>query len=379
MSGLQKCCDKSAMCLVISGVLALGLSVAGCSDGDEWPPLYNDWEITEPTPLLTSDGTLAAWGWARHPYLQYDRERVLAADQERIKEWDYYSIMTPDYHLDITLANISWLVLATVNYTDFNTGDATHNLFIDGNPAALDLPPDPYDSITFGEGDNMLSFQVTPTGRTIGFSFPQSDLFGPAFSGEVHIEDNPAGESLVTAMPFAEPGRFFYTDKIFALPASGTFEIEDQSFVIPAGESWAVLDWGRGVWPEEFEWGWAGAGGLVDGVRFGFNIGFGDEDNSRTTGSAVLYDGVLHKLGEIEWQYNADDLMQPWQFTSLDGRFEMTLDPAADGSMVLDLGTYRANTTKVYGHCTGEVVLDDGTALTVSDILCFAEHCIQAW
>jgi hypothetical protein len=172
---------------------------------------------------------------------------------------------------------------------------------------------------------------------------------------------------------------FFYTDKMVALPASGHVEADGKEYSFSSDDSYAVLDWGRGVWPEEFEWGWAIAAGMAEGKRVGFNIGFGEEDNSRGSGNAVVYDGVLHKLGEIEWSYNQDDIMQPWHFESGDGRFNVTLEPSHDVSTEIDLIVYSTDTIKVHGRASGTVVLDNGKRVDIDNLQGFAEHCFQRW
>ena len=47
-------------------------------------------EYAAPTPLLGSDGTLLAAGWARRNVFDYDRDRV--KKPLRRKEWDFYQI-----------------------------------------------------------------------------------------------------------------------------------------------------------------------------------------------------------------------------------------------------------------------------------------------
>jgi hypothetical protein len=121
------------------------------------------------------------------------------------------------------------------------------------------------------------------------------------------------------------------------------------------------------------------AAGEANGKRVGFNIGFGEENNARASGNSVVYDGVLHKLGEIDWSYDRTDIMQPWYFQSRDDRFDMVLEPFLDQSARIDLGIYSTDTTKVQGNVSGRMVLDDGTMVAVQDMLGFSEHCLQKW
>ena len=54
----------------------------------DWKEKSAQTEYTESTPLLASDGTLLAKGWARHNVFDYDRTRVKAGAISK-KEWDF--------------------------------------------------------------------------------------------------------------------------------------------------------------------------------------------------------------------------------------------------------------------------------------------------
>ena len=310
--------------------------------------------------------------------MEYDRDLVSEEMRGRLKEWDFYAISGPDFYVDLTLADIAWAAFAGVMFVDYRTGEMRTNLCLGFDEDVVDLPADPYESTTFDRNDCHVSITVGEDSRTLHFDFPDSPFFSP-LRGDIIIEDDPSEESLATAFPFHRMDLFFYTNKIVALPASGTVEADGVVYAFPPCDSIAVLDWGRGVWPEEFEWGWAVAAGMVDGTKFGFNIGFGDEDGLRGTASSLVYDGVLHKLGEIEWEYDEDDIMASWPFCSDDGRFDAILKPTYDQSGTLNLLVCYTRVIKVHGRVSGSVVLDDGTVVSFSDVMGFAAHTFQKW
>ncbi len=64
------------------------------------------------------------------------------------------------------------------------------------------------------------------------------------------------------------------------MTARGSVRFDGQEYVFDPATSFAVLDWGRGVWTYKNTWYWGSASGLVDGVPFGFNIGYGFGDTS---------------------------------------------------------------------------------------------------
>ena len=163
------------------------------------------------------------------------------------------------------------------------------------------------------------------------------------------------------------------------MPTEGEIQVGDLTLRMEPESAFAVLDWGRGVWPEAFEWGWAVAAGRSEERRIGFNIGFGDGDDIYATGNALLVDGILHKLCRVEWEYSLENIMEPWRFQSADGRFEMVLEPILDQSNQMELGAYYIDMNKVHGYVTGRVELDNGEVIYIENFLGFAEHGLQSW
>ena len=106
----------------------------------------------------------------------------------------------------------------------------------------------------------------------------QMKNFGPEGSlyAKVTLTDIPA-ESMVIATPFDKDKHFYYNQKINCMRAEGTvtYGYHNRTYTFDPADSFAVLDWGRGVWTYKNTWYWGSASGLVDGERFGFNIGYG--------------------------------------------------------------------------------------------------------
>jgi len=54
---------------------------------------------------------------------------------------------------------------------------------------------------------------------------------------------------MAIATPFPESKHaFYYNQKINCLPAEGELSLVEQKFLFQPGNSFGVLDWGRGVW-----------------------------------------------------------------------------------------------------------------------------------
>ena len=145
-----------------------------------------------------------------------------------------------------------------------------------------------------------------------------------------------------------------------------------------------VLDWGRGVWTYHNTWYWGSASGELDGVPFGWNIGYGFGNTEAATENVLFYDGRVHKLSEVRFEIPMDedgfeDFMKPWVFTSDDNRFYMNFTPVLDRSAFMSAGVVLSDQHQVFGRFTGRITLDDGTVLPVRDFFGFAEKVENKW
>jgi len=80
-------------------------------------------EVAKPVALLDGQGRLVEEGWARKPYWRYDRSKV-AAPAWRLKEWDYYSVISHDrkYGAAFTMSDLGYLGLFSVAWMDLASG-----------------------------------------------------------------------------------------------------------------------------------------------------------------------------------------------------------------------------------------------------------------
>ena len=145
----------------------------------------------------------------------------------------------------------------------------------------------------------------------------------------------------------------------------------------------SVLDWGRGVWTCRGTWYWGSASGMVDGVPFGFNIGYGFGDTSAATENALFYGGKLHKLSQVTFHIprknGREHYLAPWTFDSDDRRFRMKFRPILDRAACPSAGVVRSGQHQVFGSFTGTAVLDDGTAVRLKELLGCAEKVDDRW
>ena len=78
-------------------------------------------EVTKVQPLLNADGTLREPGWSRKLCQVYDRNAI-KAPKFRIKEWDYYLIISEknNFGVALTLSDDGYIGLQSATLLDFS-------------------------------------------------------------------------------------------------------------------------------------------------------------------------------------------------------------------------------------------------------------------
>ena len=328
-------------------------------------------EITTSGPLLGSDGNLLEPGWARSLLPVYRRADIKASAM-RVKEWDYYLITDGHIGLALTIADNGYMGLDSVSFLDFDGKWEKTTSRMRALPLGrTQLPESSAEGASeISRSGYALAFYHEDGARMLSFHMDKF-LDKEPIEGIVKLTDEP-DESMVIATPFDKPGHFYYNQKINCMRAEGWIELGDRRFELTKDKFFAVLDWGRGVWTYKNTWYWGSASGLVDGEKFGFNIGYGFGDTSAASENILFYDGVGHKLDDVTFLIS-DNYTDPWKFTSSDGRFEMDFVPIIDRAALLDVKLICSDQHQVFGRMSGTAVLDDGTKVVLKDFLCFAE------
>ena len=341
-------------------------------------------EITCPLALLDSSASLTEPGWARSLLWDYRRAAVQASPL-RIKEWDYYCVSNGRMALALTVADNGYMGLGSASLLSL---EGEHPWEITKSPMTVlplgrtGLPETSAQGVTSltGKGFRLL-FRTEGGERLLAFHM-ENFRGGGTLRGEIRLTEEPK-DSIVIATPFEKPRHFYYNQKINCLRAEGSVSLGDETWRFDPTDAFAVLDWGRGVWTYHNTWYWSSASGALDGVPFGFNLGYGFGDTSAATENALFYGGRLHKLEEVDFgipqKDGKPDFLSPWHFTSSDGRFTAEFHPILDRAACTDFQLLKSDQHQVFGRFTGECVLDDGTTLSFRDFPGFAEQVENKW
>ncbi|CAG1773067.1 hypothetical protein BAC2_03493 [uncultured bacterium] len=341
-------------------------------------------ELTHPTLLLKSDGTLTDVGWSRQPILDCNLEAahfysLRFLQRPRIKRWGYYAVTSPTYFFSVTLADLGYAGQAFIYLIDFTTGKY--------HEATLTLPFSrgitlPRNSTTgdsaFDNGKVRLAFHLTPDGRHLSVVWP--NFAGKDLTADLTLRLAPDHESMTIVIPINNVRRFYYNRKINCLLAEGRVTWGADRFDFKPADTLGNLDWGRGIWDYRSFWVWASASGFQpDGRTVGLNLGFGFGDTSQATENALSLNGRLHKLAQVDFQYSSQDFKRPWKMSSPDGRLDLEFTPFIERVAKTNLLLITSEVHQMFGRYRGTVIADDGKVLHIDGLIGWAEEHRAQW
>ena len=356
--------------------------------------------IYKQTPVLDGNGALTEPGYCFTNLYQYDRDAITAGPG-RIKEWDFYQISNDELTVQVTIADISLGGAVTVGFFDRKTGEKGSamvlNLFTFGKfklglEGKRGLTENDWVDHTYKVSKRNFDFELSVNSkvRTLKFTGKSG---GKKLTMDIDMAMLPDHESHFIALPFKanKPKQFYYNQKTNCMVSTGTVTYGDKVYEFKGREddSFAVLDWGRGVWPFHQVWWWGNGGTVLeDGRIFGFEIGWGFGDTTAASESTAFLDGKAYKLGYLKLE-KEKDIVKPldsdwadngvvWKITSDDGSFEMTMKPEYDNYTMLRFLVVGNLCHQVFGKWSGTVKCGD-EVIEIKDMTAFLERSDNMW
>ena len=343
-------------------------------------------EITEPVALTQPDGRLnpAAVGWTRTPLVTTDGigwrrtgpsgtgpGRAGRVGRGRNKRWEYWAVTTPTHVVALVLSDLDYAAVHGLWLLDRRTGVEISYDAIGVLGGSVHLPG------TLGRGQARgrtrkvrITLDEVPGGTRLRAAGERVRLDVLAHRPEGH-------ECLGVVVPWTDR-LFQYTVKDVARPAEGTVWVDGVAHDVPPGESWAVLDHGRGRWPYAVHWNWGAGSGRTDGRVVGIQVGGRWTDGTGSVENSLLVDGRLSKISEeLVWTYDTGDWLAPWSVRG--DAVELTFTPFHLKESVTDLKVFSSRTHQCFGHWTGRVRDDTGSWVAVAEVLGWAEDVHNRW
>lgn len=340
-------------------------------------------KITKPSTLLNENGELIHTGYATAPIIKFCRKDV--RKKSRLKEWDHYMIYNKDHAVSLTIGKSLNLFLIYVSIINLKEKKVKDKHIIRIVPEKFQLPQDPgKGNIVYKDRFVRLSFKIEGSIRILLLK-----IYNYKKTADLDISlilYNEPKDSIIIAAPFAGSQKNFYLSrKIVGMKASGYVRYKNDNYGFSPVQSFAVVNWSRGVWPHKTAWQWSAAAGRVNGKFFGFNLWHGSGDTSNATENILFYNGTAHKLENVKFHLpekaGNDDCLKPWHITSSDNRIDMVFMPDFYRSLIFPIFSFPLSVRHhmFFGKFTGKAVLDDGTAIYLKEIYGFAKTTEFKW
>jgi len=347
-------------------------------------PSKQQHEITAPQRLLR-DGDIAEPGYAKRLFWQYDRGDITVPPW-RIKEWDCYVITNQEAGMVLIISDSGFVGNLNFSLIDFYGGETLQTAVVTPFPLGKWNLPATSEAGHLEQGayGMKMGFYHGGAKRVLRGFVPKFGKDKLPLRIDLTLTDLPE-ETTVVATPLGKPGHFYYNQKINCMRVGGTVTLGGEIWqTFDPADSFATLDWGRGVWTYDNTWLWSSLNtALPDGSTFGWNLGYGFGDTSAASENTLIYNGKVHKLEEVTFHLpqkdGKDDFMSPWKFTSSDGRLEMDFAPVYDNANIIDLGLICMSGHQVFGKFTGRAVLDDGRVIALEERMGFVEKYHNKW
>lgn len=354
-------------------------------------------ELLQPSPLIQPDGRLSKVGWSRHPILDCNIDQAIFYppylrfwQKMRIKRWEYYAVFTPKRFVSATLATLGYAANIFAYVLDYTKKDyhEESRLVL---PRSVVLPRNSdsagSDSV-YQTKDLRITFHNEGPRRLVSVDWPSFD-HGKGLRVELSLACPSSHESMNIIIPFNER-RFYFNRKINCMPAKGIVQWgESREEVFPETSS-GLLDWGCGIWPYRSFWNWASASGFLfrapqpgqfqgKSVSIGLNLGAGFGDTTAATENALILDGRIHKLDQVDFVYDPRDFMRPWLFRENNQRLDLMFTPFFHRIAQTQLPLLNSEVHQVFGRYDGRVITDDGETLQIQGLTGFAEEHHARW
>lgn len=329
-------------------------------------------EILQPTLLCDKKGNLnpAAIGFARKPLINSN----LSGHLMRKKKWNYWCVYGDEILFSATISHLDYAAVCFVYFLEYETQRYFEKTITIPFGGKLKMPTQVLESVSFKNSEMIIDLLYIQNETHLSVSIPNFD--GDVLRAKLIIQHPPADETLNVVIPWNRK-TFQFTGKHHILPTSGVVTIGTRRFNFSAEENFAVLDYGRGVWPREALWNWGMASQRVRGRRIGLNLGGKWTDGTGMTENAVFVDGKMTKIHEdLLFQYDSEDYMQRWKVkTKFSNQVSLTFSPFFERIAQTNAKLVKSEVHQLFGYYDGSILLDNGETLVIQQMLgCIEEH-----
>lgn len=338
-------------------------------------PQYYEKEIMKPVLLCNSNGKLnpEAVGWSRNPLHICN----LRGNRFRKKKWNYWCITSDNFAFSICLANVDYIGLAFGYFLDYNKKKLLEQTVVLPFGRGCYMPQTANEDIEFYH--RKMNLSIKHHHRGVMIKVESASFQNKKISADIIIEKPKNHETLNVVIPWSKD-RFQFTSKQNCLPAGGTVKIDSKTYIFNPKNSFACLDYGRGIWPYRTIWNWASGSGWQNNNSIGLQFGGKWTDGTNMNENGICFNGKLHKISEdIIFSYNRNNFMEPWIIrTDVSNKVNLKIMPFFEKVTYTNLFFLKTKVHQVFGHFSGTVEVENQT-VNIDRIVGWSEEHIAMW
>ena len=332
-------------------------------------------EILVPTSLCDKKGNLnpEAIGYARKPIIDCN----LSGHFMRKKRWNYWCVYGEEILFSATITHLDYAAVCFVYFLEYETQRYFEKTVLIPLGTKVKMPTQVLETVNFANSELRVHMSYLDGNTHLSVTCPDFD--GERLQAELTIHHPTTDDSLNVVIPWNRQ-MFQFTAKHHTLPTTGIVKIGNRRYTFTEEESYAVLDYGRGVWPREATWNWGMASQRMRGRRIGLNFGGKWTDGTGMTENAIFVDGIMTKIHEdVLFEYDRNNFMKPWTIRSkFSETVNLTFTPFFERVAKTDAKLIRSEVHQVIGYYNGLVKLEN-CSLRISQMIGCAEEHIAKW
>lgn len=291
------------------------------------------------------------------------------------KQFQYFGIISDDLLAGCALAHTAWLGIAFFYTFEPRTGTLKEYTWRSPLGRDLHMSDSPRNGVSYFRQkgvDIELGYREDNQALTKTFSITLEGL-----QLQATMEEGSSYQPMSLCTRTGING-WVYANKVAGKGVTGTLTRDGETLDLQALNASGHHDFSAGYMRRETFWNWACLSTHADGRHIGLNLSCGVNETTFSE-NCLWVEDVMIPTGGVMFDYNRDDLMQPWRIRSLCGRVDMTFTPSGNHRERLNLGLFASNFNQLFGRFDGSLHLDDGTTVAIKARYGFVEEQYAKW
>lgn len=291
------------------------------------------------------------------------------------KQFQYFGVVSDRLLVGCALADTAFLGIAFLYVFEPHTGRLREFTWRSPLARSLSLSDSPVSGESrFRQGrvDIRMGYREHPGGleKTLSVRLPDLEL-------DVAMNEPRDFRPMSISTRTGKSG-WVYANKVAGRPVSGQLREHGRKLDLSTLQAGGHHDFSAGYMRRETFWNWACLSGRADGHWLGLNLSCGVNETGFTE-NCIWLDNELIPVGLTRFDYDRNDLMQPWSVTSGDGAVALDFQPEGRHRERLNLGLFASNFHQIFGRFSGSIRVPGGASLEVRDLYGFVEEQYAKW